>query len=164
MSGLNARMLLVASSAVLLIGGVFAGAYIWTQGASPIVLKDRDASVVAAGKIIYTNNCAACHGANLEGQANWQDRNEQGKLPAPPHDRSGHTWHHGDKLLFELTKIGPKKILGDDYKTDMPVYEGILSDADIIAALSYIKSTWPEDIRKRHDLLNQSLRQQEAQK
>ncbi len=157
-------MLLVASSAVLLIGGVFAGAYIWSKGPPPITLQANNPKVVAAGKIIYSNNCAACHGVNLEGQANWQDRNTQGKLPAPPHDPSGHTWHHGDKLLFELTKTGPQRILGKDYKTDMPVYEDILSDKDIIAALSYIKSTWPQDMRKRHDLLNQSLRQQEAQK
>jgi len=33
----------------------------------------------------------------------------------------------------------------------MPVYEGILTDKEIIAVLSYIKSTWPEDIKAMHD-------------
>ena len=36
----------------------------------------------------------------------------------------------------------------------MPAYEGTLSDEQIIAVLSYIKSTWPKEIREYHDHLN----------
>jgi S-disulfanyl-L-cysteine oxidoreductase SoxD len=36
----------------------------------------------------------------------------------------------------------------------MPVYAGVLTDAEIVAVLSYIKANWPPDIRRRHDELN----------
>jgi mono/diheme cytochrome c family protein len=56
---------------------------------------------IVAGQSLYADSCASCHGANLEGQPNWQSPNADGVLPAPPHDRTGHTWHHDDELLFE---------------------------------------------------------------
>lgn len=158
------KNLLVASSAILLIAGVGMGIFIYLKPPTSISLQPYNATIVAQGKQIYLESCASCHGVDLKGQANWTDRNAEGKLPAPPHDPSGHTWHHGDSILFDLTKRGPAKIIGADYKTDMPGFEGILGDDEIIAALSYIKSTWPQEIQKRHDLLNESLRQQEAQK
>jgi mono/diheme cytochrome c family protein len=119
------------------------------------LLRPQDAKLIAMGKEIYLSQCASCHGENLEGQPNWRQRNEDGLLPAPPHDASGHTWHHSDQLLFEITKFGLAKISGlDDLKSDMPIYEDVLKDREIIAVLSYIKSTWPADIQKRHDQLN----------
>ena len=57
-----------------------------------------DQGRIVQGKTVYTANCAACHGANLEGQANWRERLDNGRLPAPPHDKTGHTWHHPDWL------------------------------------------------------------------
>ncbi len=42
-----------------------------------------------------------------------------------------------------MTKYGIARFAGDGYKSDMPVFDGILSDAEIWATLSYIKSTWP---------------------
>ena len=69
-------------------------------------------------------------------------------MPAPPHDASGHTWHHGDDVLIESIKLGgarlPDNIGGF---SDMPAFEGVLKDEEIAAVLTYIKSTWPEDIR-----------------
>lgn len=56
---------------------------------------------IDAGRNFYSQHCAACHGASLEGQPDWQSLNEDGVLPAPPHDATGHTWHHDDDLLFE---------------------------------------------------------------
>jgi S-disulfanyl-L-cysteine oxidoreductase SoxD len=35
------------------------------------------------------------------------------------------------------------------YETDMPKYEGVLSDSDIWSVLSLIESTWLPDIRAR---------------
>lgn len=102
-----------------------------------------DAAKVALGERLYVQHCAACHGTKLEGQPNWRSRLPNGRLPAPPHDESGHTWHHPDQMLFEITKHGvawpyaPK-----DYQSDMPGFAGTLSDDEIWAVLAYIKSHW----------------------
>jgi len=36
----------------------------------------------------------------------------------------------------------------------MPKFERTLTDAEIVAVLSYIKSLWPADIRAQQDSLN----------
>ncbi|WP_316860996.1 cytochrome c [uncultured Cohaesibacter sp.] len=119
------------------------------------LLYPDDITVVTLGQQIYAEQCAACHGDTLEGQPDWQNRNEDGRLPAPPHNETGHTWHHPDAVLFGITKYGLAAFANmPDYKTDMPVYKDILSDEEIIATLSYIKSEWPDEIRKMHDQRN----------
>ena len=103
---------------------------------------------VTAGGAAYRQQCASCHGSNLEGKPNWRKRLPNGRLPAPPHDATGHTWHHSDKQLFDMTKIGPAGLV-PGYQSDMPGFKDILSDADIWAVLSFIKNTWSLDIRER---------------
>jgi mono/diheme cytochrome c family protein len=76
-------------------------------------------------------------------------------MPAPPHDKSGHTWHHADKALFGVTKLGLKPFAGDSYESDMPAFEGILKDEEIESILAYIKSTWPEREREYQKLLTE---------
>ncbi len=118
-------------------------------------LRADDLVVVQAGEKIYQSQCASCHGVSLEGQADWRTRDAQGYLPAPPHDATGHTWHHADDLLFEITKYGPAAVINDaSYITRMPAYQGILSDDEIIAVLSFIKNTWPEEQRAWQDDVN----------
>lgn len=120
-----------------------------------IRLRPDDAATVELGRKVYEAHCASCHGARLEGQPNWQQRDAQGRLPAPPHDASGHTWHHPDELLFRITKLGVAKAANlKGYESAMPAYEGTLGDAEIVAALSWIKSQWPAEIRRKHDELN----------
>lgn len=100
-------------------------------------------AIVKLGQGVYTQQCGSCHGARLEGQPEWRTRLPSGRLPAPPHDESGHTWHHPDHVLFAITKNGlvppyaPK-----DYESDMPSYGGKLSDDEIWAVLAYIKGHW----------------------
>ena len=106
----------------------------WTASAS---------AVEASGERLYLDNCASCHGANLEGQPDWRERLPTGRLPAPPHDASGHTWHHSDRQLFRIVKEGLEAIV-PGYETDMPAFGGVLSDEEIRAVLDYIKGTWPE--------------------
>ena len=98
---------------------------------------------IVRGKEIYAQNCASCHGANLEGQPDWKRRLENGRMPAPPHDESGHTWHHSDQDLFAITKLGVGGVV-PGYESDMLAFGDILSDEDITAVLAFIKSTWPE--------------------
>jgi mono/diheme cytochrome c family protein len=120
-------------------------------------LQADNLPIVAAGETIYQAQCASCHGAQLEGQPNWRKRNEQGFLPAPPHDKTGHTWHHADDLLFEITKYGAGVVIGDSsYQSLMPAFQSILSDQEIIAALSFIKNTWPEEERSWQEEINGS--------
>ncbi len=105
-----------------------------------------------AGKVLYAENCAACHGANLEGQPDWRTPDEDGVLPAPPHDQTGHTWHHGDALLFDYTKRGGQAALEtrgvSGFSSGMPGFEDSLSDQQIWDILAFIKSTWPDRIRE----------------
>ena len=140
----------------LLVVAAVAVAVYWQadQGPSTATLDPDDGDKVALGRQIYGKECASCHGVKLEGQPHWRIRRPNGRLPAPPHDESGHTWHHPDEMLVELTKYGPAAVVQTDYETDMPAYDGVLSDEQIAAVLSFIKSTWPEDVRVRHDDIN----------
>ncbi|MBN8507072.1 MAG: c-type cytochrome [Burkholderiales bacterium] len=122
-------------------------------------LRPGDARMPVLGHPIYQAHCAACHGEQLQGQPNWRERGSDGLLPAPPHDASGHTWHHPDETLFRITKFGVAKVAGiKGYATAMPVYNGVLSDEEIVAVLSWIKSQWPADVRAEHDQINQQAR------
>jgi mono/diheme cytochrome c family protein len=121
---------------------------------SDLALDPENRAMVSLGERIYQAECAVCHGAELEGQENWQERRSDGRMPAPPHDATGHTWHHPDQQLFALTKYGPAALVGGDYESDMPGFDGALSDAEIIAVLSFIKSRWPPEIQRRHDQIN----------
>ena len=116
-----------------------------------IVLDYLEGSTVQLGSVLYDEHCASCHGQNLGGQPDWHKRDQDGYLPAPPHDETGHTWHHTDKYLFEMTKYGLQAFVGDGYKTRMPMYKDILSDSEIIAVLSFIKSRWPEEVIQIHN-------------
>jgi mono/diheme cytochrome c family protein len=107
----------------------------------------------AAGKLVYEQHCASCHGANLEGQLNWQKRLPNGRLPAPPHDATGHTWHHSDAELFTMVKQSLAALV-PGYESDMPAFAGILSDQQIWDVLAYVKSRWPPEIAARQKQIN----------
>lgn len=131
---------------------IAAAAQLWKSVAqSPVGRADAgDSRQVGRGEIVYRDHCAACHGADLEGQPDWRVRKPNGRLPAPPHDASGHTWHHSDEQLFALTKIGVVPPLASQgYESDMPGFAASLSDEEIWNVLAYIKSRWPADIRAR---------------
>lgn len=115
-------------------------------------LMRSDAQTIALGQQVYASQCAACHGANLEGAPNWRERGADGLAPAPPHDETGHTWHHDSAALFAITKYGVAKIIGDpNYRSGMPSFEDALSDDEIVAVLSYVRSTWPDRFGDMYD-------------
>lgn len=134
------------------VGVVILGAaailYSTIRPSGPAFIDPADQSLVIQGKAIYVNNCAACHGESLQGQPNWRERMPNGRLPAPPHDKTGHTWHHSDGMLVDMVRNGlvPGKTAPPGYVSDMPAYRDILSDQEIIAVLAYIKSTWPPKV------------------
>ena len=147
--------LFLSAAGVLLVGGViFYFSSPLDKAELGISLQHKDRALVDVGKAIYAENCASCHGVVLEGQANWRQRDAEGYLPAPPHDERGHTWHHPDSYLFLMTKYGIEEMIGKSYPNNMPVFEDKLTDDEIIAALSYIKSTWSGRIQLKHDQIN----------
>ena len=109
---------------------------------------------VSTGQTLYQQHCATCHGANLEGQPNWKQPLPTGGLPAPPHNDTGHTWHHPDQLLFRITKTGGQTVAGSGFKSNMPAFQDVLSDADIWAVLAFIKSTWSPQARDFQESAN----------
>lgn len=142
---------------IVVAGGLMALAALWPRldPGSGRLLRPDDAQLVAQGRQVYAAQCAACHGQRLEGQPNWRSLGPDGRFPAPPHDASGHTWHHTDDLLFRITKYGVAKAADlKEHKSAMPAFEGQLSDQEIVAALSWIKSQWPPEIRAKHDRMN----------
>lgn len=113
------------------------------------LLLEEDARLISEGRQVYLAQCGVCHGDNLQGQSGWEQPDSNGMMPAPPHDDSGHTWHHADDQLFEIVKYGPAIAMGDpQYRSAMPSFAGVLSDSEIIAVLVYIRSTWATDKRK----------------
>ncbi len=143
---------LVVASLVAVAAASFAAVY-FGQSVSSTQAPARSAGAdVEAGAALYAENCASCHGENLEGEPNWRSAKEDGTLPAPPHDETGHTWHHGDALLFDYTKLGGQGALAAsgvaDFKSGMPAFGEILEDQEIWNILAYIKSTWPERARE----------------
>ena len=136
--------LLLTGGALLILAGVALGlqprAPAGAAGALP-PLPTLDARQVSAGAPLYAQHCAACHGAQLEGEPNWKQPRTDGSFPAPPHDSSGHTWHHPDALLLTIIANG-----GDPAQNSrMPGYAGVLSPQEMEAILAYIKSSWGPD-------------------
>jgi mono/diheme cytochrome c family protein len=115
---------------------------------SSVDLPALDPDEIALGETVYAQSCASCHGANLEGQPDWKDGNVDGSFRSPPHDETGHTWHHADAILLDSIRLGGERLGGTMAgKSNMPAFANTLSDEEINTVLTYIKSTWSDDIR-----------------
>lgn len=113
------------------------------------VLSVNATANIEIGKKLYNNNCASCHGANLQGATNWKSLDEDGHRKAPPLNGTGHTWHHADEQLHEIIKYGLGKLV-KNYQGKMMGFGDMLTDAEINSVLAYIKSTWPKHIQQKH--------------
>lgn len=113
---------------------------------------ELDGRDISAGEVLYEEHCASCHGTSLEGQPDWQSQNDDGTLPAPPHDASGHTWHHDNQLLYAYTALGGEDALAErgitNFKSAMPGFADVITEEEIWNILAYIRSTWPERVRE----------------
>lgn len=122
-----------------------------TEG-PPVVINDTavppvptlNPEWVTQGAMVYAQECGTCHGADLEGAPDWKQSLPDGSLPPPPHDSSGHTWHHPDSLLLAIIADG-----GDPaYNSKMPAFRDKLTEEERRAVLEFIKSKWGEDERE----------------
>lgn len=107
-----------------------------------------DSAQVARGRDIYRQSCASCHGTEAEGAAGWPTPEPDGLPPAPPHNDTGHTWHHSDRVLYETIRMGMGDPLRPGSPLRMPAFGDMLSDADIRAVIEYFKSLWAEEHRQ----------------
>ncbi len=127
------------SVALLVVAGLLVSACgSSTAGSTP---EGLDSVRIDEGRALYEQNCATCHGLDLEGDPNWRSRGEDGNYPPPPQDGSGHTWHHSDQLLVDIVLRGSGLA-----NSGMPQYAGLLTEDQVLSILEYFKSTWePEE-------------------
>lgn len=97
---------------------------------------------LAVGQALYEQQCAECHGVAGEGEANWKQPKADGAYPAPPHDSSGHTWHHPDEQLLAIIAQG-----GAMPNSQMPGFAEEMNQEEMRAVLAYIKTFWGEEER-----------------
>lgn len=104
------------------------------------------------GASVYAARCATCHGARGEGSADWKSRRPDGRLPPPPHDSTGHTWHHADGLLYRIVARGSAAALGDTAHPErygMPSFSSTVTPSEIRAVLEFLKRGWSAEQRRR---------------
>lgn len=146
---------LIAGIGALLLG--MAGMYVFMPDprTREVRIDPTDLQAVSLGRDLYASQCAACHGAGGEGQPGWETESTEDYPLAPPHNGDGHTWQHPDDALFELTKSGLSTVACRTLNSEaMPKFEDILSDDQIAAVLSYIKSEWPPEILQQNADIN----------
>ena len=106
------------------------------------------------GAPLLASNCAACHGFNGEGQPDWRVRRPDGSFLSPPHDSSGHTWHHPDGVLYGIVRDGG--LSGGRIVSRMPAFGAVLTPEEIRAVLEHIKTLWGPDERATQARVNQA--------
>ena len=153
------RAALSVAILVLVIG--VAWLLITSRGAAPPADVALGPQAIELGAAVYSENCAACHGADLAGEPglDWRQRKTDGTFPAPPHDETGHTWHHPDGLLIEMIAKGGAQFMGDQGISGMPGFEDVLSASEIASVLAFIKASWPERIQDRQHQATEAARQ-----
>ena len=109
---------------ILLVVGLM-----WQAGSSGTATDLAPPEVLAQGETIYRENCVACHGDNGEGNI------------GPALNGSAHAWHHPDAQLLSFIRDG---IPG----TQMTAQGDKLSEEEINAVISYLKSWWAPQQRR----------------
>lgn len=129
---------------ILIVAGILMSACSSVSGDS----ESSQQVMIAQGEAVYQQNCASCHGENGEGQNPDAPlaKDATGRYPAPPHNDTGHTWHHDDDLLVQIVTEGGMGPPTSFYP--MPAFGSILSQDEIKAVIEYIKTMWSEEQRE----------------
>ena len=109
---------------------------------------EAEAGSIDDGRELYALYCASCHGVDGGGQ--YPDNpylpDASGRVGAPPHDSTGHTWHHPDAVLVRIVQEG--RAMPNVYP--MPPLKDQLTEAQIMTILDYIKTWWlPEQVSQQ---------------
>lgn len=107
----------------------------------------RNAQRIDAGRSVYLAQCASCHGARGEGQANWDRPDAAGDMPAPPHNADGHTWKHSDAMLYRIVRDGWRDPYNKTQRLTMPAFGKTLSPQQIRVVIGYLKTLWTAEQR-----------------
>ena len=143
-NAMSIRTMTVAGIALALVAG----------GLAVFAFAPHRASAAERGAKVYAANCSSCHGDQLQGQPDWRHLNAEGRLPAPPLNGTGHAWRHSNAELLHIVKFSVLDQAGPDYKTDMPAFDGKLTDSDILAILVYVHDSWPSGVQAAQSFLN----------
>lgn len=149
---------IVTISSLVVVVVAAATAWWWLRSVA-IGANPQDPKQVALGRTVYAQHCASCHGGKLQGQPKWRGRLPNGRLPARPHNETGHTWHHADQQQFGFTKHGLKPYVPGAYESDMPAFGEVLTNNEIWAVLAFIKHSWPLEILARQERINERWQQ-----
>ena len=103
-----------------------------------------------AGAALFQQHCAACHGKQAEGAANWQRPNPDGRYPPPPLNGTAHTWHHPLQNLYTTIMQG---------QGNMPAWQGKLNRGEVLAIIAWFQSQWPEQIYSAWERMDRSAQQ-----
>ena len=136
----------------LILGGAGVWWFAWGPGTggdgdSQDFIWPLEMTELAIGRSVHRTYCAQCHGIQGVGAPNWAQQHSNGTFPPPPHDSTGHAWHHSDNYLYRIIRDGGKfleeqsdEMLG--FVSAMPAWGDSLSPKEIQAVIIYIKSLW----------------------
>ena len=157
-SSSTAHMKVIAALAALLfVAGILtaalAGLLIMSEDTGPVAFESvtvaplpvLEPAAMQRGEKLYVEHCATCHGVKLQGAPDWRFRLPDGTYPPPPHDVSGHTWQHSDAALIRMIANGINQTL----QGGMPAFREKLSAAEMTDVLTFLKSRWGRDERRR---------------
>lgn len=101
-----------------------------------------DSETVAQGKALYETHCIGCHrqGGVGEPRVPWSIRRPD-LMEAMPLDETSHAWHHGDEQLIGMILDGTSRS-----RRRMPVFRGVLTEADAADLVGYMKTFWSDRI------------------
>ncbi len=106
-----------------------------SAAATSAAMKSSGAMAAAGnGAKVYNTNCSSCHQANGKGQPGVFPPLAGNPVVTGPADKVIHIVKDG--------LSGKIVINGATYNGQMPAWKGTLSDADIAAAVTYIRTSW----------------------
>lgn len=110
-----------------------------------------DDETLSQGRALYEQYCASCHGQEGQGQPDWNQKNDRGELPAPPHDPEGHTWKHSDRMLYNIVAEGWRDPWNETDRKTMPAFKDILTPTEIRSVIEYLKTMWTPEQRQHQE-------------